>query len=64
LQVDRHGHIIVDERQKTSIERVYAGGDIVLGSATVILAMGEGRQAAQAINEIFANKRRRAECRG
>ncbi len=53
LQVDRHGHIIVDERQKTSIERVYAGGDIVLGSATVILAMGEGRQAAQAINEIL-----------
>jgi glutamate synthase (NADPH/NADH) small chain len=53
LQVDRHGHIIVDERQKTSVERVYAGGDIVLGSATVILAMGEGRQAAQAINEIL-----------
>ncbi|NLH89222.1 MAG: FAD-dependent oxidoreductase, partial [Treponema sp.] len=53
LQVDRHGHIIVDERQKTSIERVYAGGDIVLGSATVILAMGEGRRAAQSINEIL-----------
>jgi glutamate synthase (NADPH/NADH) small chain len=53
LQVDRHGHIIVDERQKTSIDRIYAGGDIVLGSATVILAMGEGRQAAQAINEIL-----------
>jgi len=53
LQVDRHGHIIVDERQKTSIERVYAGGDIVLGAATVILAMGEGRKAAQAINEIL-----------
>jgi glutamate synthase (NADPH/NADH) small chain len=53
LQVDRHGHIIVNERQKTSIDRVYAGGDIVLGSATVILAMGEGRLAAQAINEIL-----------
>ncbi len=53
LQVDRHGHIIVDEHQKTSIDRVYAGGDIVLGAATVILAMGEGRKAAQAINEIL-----------
>ncbi len=53
LQIDRHGHIIVDERQKTSIDRVYAGGDIVLGSATVILAMGEGRRAAQAINEML-----------
>lgn len=53
LQVDRHGHIIVDERQKTSIDRVYAGGDIVLGAATVILAMGEGRKAANAINEIL-----------
>lgn len=53
LQVDRHGHIMVDDRQKTSIDRVYAGGDIVLGAATVILAMGEGRKAAQAINEIL-----------
>lgn len=53
LQVDRHGHIIVDEKQKTSIERVYAGGDIVLGAATVILAMGEGRRAAAAINEVL-----------
>jgi len=53
LQVDRHGHIIVDEKQKTSLDRVYAGGDIVLGAATVILAMGEGRRAAAAINEIL-----------
>jgi len=53
LAVDRHGHIIVDEKQKTSVERVYAGGDIVLGAATVILAMGEGRRAAAAINEVL-----------
>lgn len=53
LHVDKHGHILVDEKQKTSIDRVYAGGDIVLGAATVILAMGEGRRAAQAINEIL-----------
>jgi glutamate synthase (NADPH/NADH) small chain len=53
LKIDRKGHIIVDEKQKTSIERVYAGGDIVLGAATVILAMGEGRRAAAAINELL-----------
>ena len=53
LKVDAHGHILVDEKQKTSIERVYAGGDIVLGAATVILAMGEGRRAAAAINEVL-----------
>jgi len=53
LHVDKYGHILVDEKQKTSIERVYAGGDIVLGAATVILAMGEGRRAAAAINEVL-----------
>lgn len=53
LSVDRWGHILVDEKQKTSMDRVYAGGDIVLGAATVILAMGEGRRAAAAINEVL-----------
>ena len=56
LEVDRHGHIITDETGKTSMDRVYAGGDIVLGAATVILAMGEGRRAAAAINELLAEK--------
>jgi glutamate synthase (NADPH/NADH) small chain len=56
LEVDKRGHIIVDkETQKTSIDKVYAGGDIVLGSATVILAMGEGRKAAAAINDLLKN---------
>ena len=41
----------MDENQKTTLDKVYAGGDIVLGAATVILAMGEGRKAAKAINE-------------
>jgi glutamate synthase (NADPH) small chain len=54
LKVDRRGHILVDAKQKTSIDRVYAGGDIVLGAATVILAMGEGRRAAAAMNELLA----------
>jgi glutamate synthase (NADPH/NADH) small chain len=53
LAVDKRGRIMVDEDQKTSLERVYAGGDIVLGAATVILAMGEGRRAAGAINRLF-----------
>ena len=38
---------------KTFMEKVYAGGDIVLGAATVILAMGEGRRAAAGINEFL-----------
>jgi glutamate synthase (NADPH/NADH) small chain len=54
LKVDPHGRILVDENGMTSIEGVYAGGDIVLGAATVILAMGEGRRAAAAINKRLA----------
>jgi glutamate synthase (NADPH/NADH) small chain len=54
LKADRRGRILVDGNQKTSLDRVYAGGDIVLGAATVILAMGEGRRAAAAINELLA----------
>ena len=54
LDADKHGHIIVNEKQLTSKNGVYAGGDIVLGAATVILAMGEGRKAAAAINEYLA----------
>jgi glutamate synthase (NADPH/NADH) small chain len=51
LNADNKGHITVDENQATSHAKVWAGGDIVLGAATVILAMGEGRKAAAAINE-------------
>ena len=54
LVVDKKGRITVGEDQKTSLDAVYAGGDIVLGAATVILAMGEGRRAAVAINELLA----------
>ena len=55
LEVNKWGNLIVDEKMKTSIDGVYAGGDIVLGAATVILAMGEGRKAAAAINEYLIN---------
>ncbi len=54
LDVSKWGNIIVNEKQKTSMDKVYAGGDIVLGAATVILAMGEGRLAAASINELLA----------
>jgi glutamate synthase (NADPH/NADH) small chain len=56
LEFNKWGNIVVDENCKTSMEGVYAGGDIVLGAATVILAMGQGRIAAAAINEYLANK--------
>jgi glutamate synthase (NADPH/NADH) small chain len=56
LKVNKWGNIIVDEKQKSSVDRIYAGGDIVLGAATVILAMGEGRKAAASINELLAEE--------
>lgn len=54
LDVTKRGNIVVDEEQRTSLKRVWAGGDIVLGAATVILAMGEGRKAAANINRYLA----------
>ncbi len=56
LEVNKWGNILVDENLKTSMDRVYAGGDIVLGAATVILAMGEGRKAAASINKMLAEE--------
>jgi len=56
MQVNKRGNIIVDETQKTSVDRIFAGGDIVLGAATVILAMGEGRKAAASINKMLADE--------
>jgi len=53
LETNKWGNIIADENGKTSLDRIYAGGDIVLGAATVILAMGEGRKAAASINEML-----------
>lgn len=51
LEADEKGHLKVDEKAETTLPHVFAGGDIVLGAATVILAMGEGRKAAASINE-------------
>jgi len=57
LEFNKWGNIIVDENLHTSMPGVYAGGDIVLGAATVILAMGQGRIAAAAINADLAAKK-------
>ena len=54
LDSNKWGNIIADDTGKTSLDRVFAGGDIVLGAATVILAMGEGRRAAASINRLLA----------
>ena len=52
LNVNKWGYIVINEETgETSRKGVYAGGDIVTGSATVILAMGAGRKAASAIHQ-------------
>lgn len=51
LEVSRRGTVVVDEAtMQSSIPNLYAGGDIVRGGATVILAMGDGRRAAAAMH--------------
>jgi glutamate synthase (NADPH/NADH) small chain len=55
--VDKKKYIIADEETgRTSREGVYAGGDIVTGSATVISAMGAGRKAARAMHDYLMQK--------
>lgn len=50
LELGRKGTINVDENMESSIPMIYAGGDIVRGGATVILAMGDGRKAAASMH--------------
>ena len=50
------GIIVNEETMETSIPGVYAGGDIVTGAATVILAMGAGKTAADAMDEYLKSK--------
>ncbi len=55
LELNKWGYIVADEyTQATSVPGVFAGGDIVTGGATVILAMGAGRRAARAIGAYLA----------
>ena len=51
LELGRKGTIAVNENMESSIPMIYAGGDIVRGGATVILAMGDGRRAAAAMHQ-------------
>ncbi len=50
LKLNRWGNIVSDENGLTSVAGIFAGGDIVRGGATVILAMGDGKKAAAAIH--------------
>ena len=56
LEVNEKGCIVVDENGQTSREGVFAGGDIVTGAATVILAMGAGKTAAKGIDKYIKEK--------
>ena len=56
LEVSKKGLVIVDENNKTNLYNVFAGGDNVTGAATVILAMGAGKNAAKAILKLLEGK--------
>ena len=56
LEVNSRGGIVTDDMGRTSREGVFAGGDAVTGAATVIKAMGAGKNAAVAIDEYLQNK--------
>src|SRR3990172_6232187 len=57
IKVNKWGNIVIDtDTGKTSKTGVFAGGDIVRGGATVILAMGDGRRAANALHEYLPKK--------
>lgn len=57
LDINKWKCIVADENGKTSREGVFAGGDAVSGAATVILAMGAGKKAAEAIDKYIKNKK-------
>ncbi len=56
LEISDKGTIITDENMRSARKDVYAGGDIVRGGATVILAMGDGRKAAEATDKALQEK--------
>jgi len=56
LKLNKWGYIETDENLMTAIPGVFAGGDIVRGSATVILAMGDGKKAAQSIHNYLSSR--------
>ncbi len=56
IEANNRGCLVVDDSMKTTREGVYAGGDAVTGAATVILAMGAGKKAAESIDEYISSK--------
>lgn len=56
LEISRKGTIVVNDQMQSSIPTLFAGGDIVRGGATVILAMADGRKAAKEMHEYLKNK--------
>jgi glutamate synthase (NADPH/NADH) small chain len=56
LEVSKRGTIVVNDQMQSSIPMLFAGGDIVRGGATVILAMADGRKAAKAMHEYLTNQ--------
>ena len=57
LDITKKGTIVVNENLESSVPDVFAGGDIVRGGATVILAMGDGRKAAASMDEYLKSKK-------
>jgi glutamate synthase (NADPH/NADH) small chain len=55
LRLSRSGNIVTDERGMTNLPGVFAGGDIVRGAATVILAMGDGKRVAAEIHNYLSH---------
>ena len=56
LEISKKGTIVVGDNMQSNIPTLFAGGDIVRGGATVILAMSDGRKAAAAMHEYLNNK--------
>ncbi len=56
LELGRKNTIVVNELMQSNRQEIFAGGDIVRGGATVILAMGDGRRAAQSMDEYLQKK--------
>jgi glutamate synthase (NADPH/NADH) small chain len=56
LRTGRKNIILADKLGRTSLERVYAGGDATIGGATVISALGQGKRAARAIHSMLSGE--------
>ena len=57
FELNKRGNIVAEENGQISVEDICAGGDIVTGSATVIAAMGVGKQAAKAMDAYLSRKK-------